>query len=379
METQIITTHAEFMGLEKNWNALLEENGNESVFFTFEWFKAWWEAFGNKKHIFILLLKDTSGKLIGIAPLMKYKSTCAMLPVKKISFMYNDNAAECGFIFSGDSDNAITKILDCLNEQKQGWDIMEFQSMAEDSANHKALKKILRKKKMRFCVKDWLHSPYISIDSDWTRFVSNRSRKLRKNLRNLLNRLNRKGTFSIQQVSDLNHSRDILNTVITISKTSWKTRYKKSIAYTSENRHFFESLCTLACKKNWLKIWMLKIRGEPVAYEYHLIYKNKAHALRADFNEKFKRVSPGAALNAVIIKSYFESGLKEYDLCGHAEDYKLNWTSTVRRHSIFVVYGKNRYGALLYFIDYVCGYWMKRFLKQFRVLKILKRKWLDRI
>jgi hypothetical protein len=379
MDIQIITSQSGFLGLEKVWNALLEESGNESVFLTFEWFKTWWDAFGKKKHLFILLLKDTAGKIMGIAPLMKYHGTCAGLPVRKISFMYDANAGECGFIIAGDCERSLNKIIKCLKEQQHSWDIIEFQSIAEDSASHKELKKILRKEGMRFGIKDWLHSPYIPINSGWDEFVSKRSKKLRKNLRNLLNKLNREGAFSIQQVNHVNHNGNILRTIVAISEASWKTRCNKSIAHTAENKRFFEDLYALACKKGWLNIWLLKIKDKAVAYEYHLTYKNKAFALRADFNENYKRVSPGAALNAMIIKNYFENGLKEYDLCGHTDDYKLNWTSEVRKHSIFVIYSGTWYGSLLYFLDYVCAYKTRQFLKKFGLLKRLKRKWVDRL
>ncbi|MFA5362074.1 MAG: GNAT family N-acetyltransferase [Candidatus Omnitrophota bacterium] len=373
MDLQFITTHSGFLGLEKAWNALLEESGNESVFLTFEWFKTWWDAFGKNKHLFILLIKDTAGKIIGIAPLMKYIGTCAGLPVRKISFLYNDNAAECGFILSENRDQSLNKIAAHLEKQENNWDIIEFQSIVEDSENYKELKKILRKNSARFGVKNWLHSPYISIDSEWKEFASSRPKKLRKNLRNLLNKLNREGTFSIQQVNRINQSGTILSTIIAISETSWKIRYNQSIARTPENKRFFEDLYAIACKKNWLNIWLLKIQQEPVAYEYHLVYKNKAYALRADFNEAYKHASPGAVLNTQIIKSYFENGLKEYDLCGHADDYKLCWTSALRKHSIFVIYRKNWYGTLLYFLDYVCLYRMREFLKKFKILRRIKK------
>ncbi len=378
MNIHPVTTHSGFLGLEKAWNALLEESGNESVFFTFEWFRTWWEAFGKHKHLFTLVLKDERDRITGIAPLMKHKSSYAGLPAQKISLMYNDNAAECGFILSGDCGRQMEKIVSFLQEQRD-WDTIEFQSIAEDSESHKELKKILRKKGFRFGIKDWLHSPYIAIDSGWKDFLSDRSKKLRKNLRNLLNKINREGSFSIQQINHLDNNGDILRTIVSISEASWKTRNHRSIAHTAENKRFFENLCALACKKDWLNIWLLKINGEPAAYEYHLTYKNRAYALRADFDESYKQVSPGAALNALIIKKYFENGLREYDLCGHAEDYKLNWTSAVRKHSIFVIYKNNWYGALLYFLDYFCAYGLRKFLKKFRILKKLKRKWLDRL
>jgi CelD/BcsL family acetyltransferase involved in cellulose biosynthesis len=374
MNIQIVTTQSGFWGLEKAWNALLEEIGDGSVFLTFEWFKTWWEAFGRNKHLYITLVKDAAGKITGIAPLMKYTGTCARLPVKKISFLYNDNAAECGFIIPGNCEKNLNAILDCLQEQKDNWDVIEFQSIAENSTAYKELKKILRKRKFRFGVKDWLHSPYIAIDSDWEEFVSGRSKKLRKNIRNLLNKLNRKGTFSIQHINGLDRNGDILKTIIAISETSWKTRYNRSLAGTAENRHFFENLYSAACKKGWLNIWLLKIKDEPVAYEYHLTYRNKAYALRADFNEEYKNLSPGSTLNAMIIKKYFEKGIQEYDLCGHADDYKLSWTSSVRKHSIFVIYKDTWYGALLYFLDYACAYRIKQFLKKFGVLRRIKKR-----
>ncbi len=97
MDIEVISEYKNFISLEEEWNSLLEKCPNENVFLRHEWFRCWWEAFGKNKQLYIILVKDT-GKIIGIAPLMISKDNYRGFPVKKLSFIKDDNTAHADFI-----------------------------------------------------------------------------------------------------------------------------------------------------------------------------------------------------------------------------------------------------------------------------------------
>jgi CelD/BcsL family acetyltransferase involved in cellulose biosynthesis len=110
-------------------------------------------------------------------------------------------------------------------------------------------------------------------------------------------------------------------------------------------------LSETACKNGWLEIWVLRSNGKPVAYEYHLRYKDKVHAMRADFDETYRNHHPGSVLDARIVQALFNDRVREYDLGGSADLYKLNWTSHIRKHRQFMVFQRSCWGALLYLME----------------------------
>jgi hypothetical protein len=53
------------------WNELLVKSRSASIFLTWEWVTAWWEAYGRPGELNILALYDDDGELCGVAPLRR--------------------------------------------------------------------------------------------------------------------------------------------------------------------------------------------------------------------------------------------------------------------------------------------------------------------
>src|SRR3954471_4219513 len=51
------------------WNALAEQQSPPSYFVSCDWCSAWWQSFGERLELFVLLIRDQFGDLMGIAPL----------------------------------------------------------------------------------------------------------------------------------------------------------------------------------------------------------------------------------------------------------------------------------------------------------------------
>ena len=117
---------------------------------------------------------------------------------------------------------------------------------------------------------------------------------------------------------------------------------------TPERKKFFELLSDVASKNGWLRIWLLKLNGNPIAVEYHLEYKRKTHAMRGDFDESWDNLSPGSVLEAHIIEQCFKNDLLEYDFCGLPFGYKLRWTNILHERSNLLFYNLTPYSAALY-------------------------------
>ena len=129
--------------------------------------------------------------------------------------------------------------------------------------------------------------------------------------------------------------------IANISKKSWKAKYRLDIAAQSETKNFFEQLSIHAATKKWLSIWLMYIADKPIAYEYQLNYLDSVYALRSDFDESYKMINPGSVLNAHIIQYIFSQNMREYDMGGNNNSYKLNWTSLIRNHREFIIYNNH--------------------------------------
>lgn len=365
IEIDFISELSEFRRLRSAWNELLKSQPSENmVFLTHEWFHCWWKRFSKASHLYVIVAKDND-KIIGIAPLMIRKVFFRGLPVKLVSFIENGNSLHNNFIVDkARRTKVLQAIIEELFRRKQEWDLIEINNIPEDSLNIGILRDILIKKSILFAEKNGLNSPYLKIELDWESYLKRRSGKSRKTLRNIQNRFKKQGDFLIQRIDDLEGYEKVKPQLYDIARNSWMEEIGDSLN-SPANRLFFDELSHAASERGWLIIWLLQLNGEPIAFEYHLKYKGKVHALRASHKKTYSNMSPGVFLDYHIIKHLFESrDIDEYDLGGSADFYKRKWTKDHRNHINVHIFKKSIYSRLLYLYEYALIPLIKRLVRR---------------
>lgn len=141
--------------------------------------------------------------------------------------------------------------------------------------------------------------------------------------------------------------------IFDISKQSWKAGLKQSIADITEYSALLHYFTDEASKKGWINIWLLKDSDEYIAYEYHLNYNEKLYPIGADFDERFRRLSPGSILEYHIIKSLFEDPqVTQYNTCAHNYKYLRNWTDIIEPHVDIEIFNSKALPLFLYSLEY---------------------------
>lgn len=345
-----ITTYAEFSLLKDSWNELLASTGADSLFLRHEWFDCWWQSFGRAHKLYILAAYDDN-TLRGIAPLMK--STQNGTDTQVIEFMQDSNSPRCDFIVPDGEHAVLSSLIEHLRTKKgTPWEFCRLSNIPEESWTVQALESISRAQKIRIGVLQGLRSPVIKIAGTWDSFVETKSSRFSKTLRYCVNKAKRMGKTEILRITDVRDYPGLIKTLGLISAHSWKKAQAGDLARTPENESFFVTLTNEASKHGWLSVWLMRATelDIPVAYEYHLCYKNEEFALRADFDMQYGEYSPGSALEAHIIRRAFEIKRKSYDLCGNDYAYKMRWTDQIRAHVTVELYNDTPRAAYLFFM-----------------------------
>lgn len=343
------------MVLKEDWNNLLKESGNESIFLRHEWFDCWWkshaERYEHDQHLSILLIKD-HGKYVGIVPLKTSRIKYRGMKFRKLGFLESGLSAHVDFILTSDKEKSIRELLRFLKGHKI-WDILIFNKLPAKSENYNLLIKLLKQDRIIFGTKSSLDTPTIKTSGDWSAFFSQRPTKFKKSLRNKLNRAKRHSSLQIERLSDLNDIKNALPLMFEVSKNSWKAKLKQSIADSTEYTDFLNYFTDETGEKGWINVWLLKDRDECIAYEYHLKYNGKVYPIGADFDERFRRLSPGSILEYHIIKSLFEdSEVTEYNTCAHSYKYLRNWTDVIEPHVYIEIFNSKALSLFLYSLEY---------------------------
>lgn len=376
MKIELIDSEAAFFALKPDWDRIVEAARPQHVCLTFDWFWSWWAAFSEGRSLHILVAYEHD-ELIGIAPLVSVTGRVAGLPARKIQFMYNENAPCCDFLISREPRGVLDAFLGHLLRRADLWDAIELKNIPDDSPHGSLLADLCRARELPFFRKAGFRSPYLRIDSDWQTYSVSKGKKFLKTQRNIRNRLKKTGLCRIDCVSGRDQALAVFGEIVAVSARSWKRRCGGDLSSQRQDRLFFEQLCRTFGQTESLRIWLLRVNGNPVAYEFHLARNEEIYALRSDFDLRFKKLSPGTYLDAQITRRYFDERKKNYDLCGHDEEaYKKRWTQLTRDRRHFLIYKPSLFGRFLRLIDTGMCYPLKEMIKRnpyfFRARRFLK-------
>ncbi len=96
----------------------------------------------------------------------------------------------------------------------------------------------------------------------------------------------------------------------------------------------------------------LEARGEPVAFEFNLLYRSVMYNLKLGFRPEWRSCTPGHVLKAFMIQQAMTEGASEYDLLGMNDAYKMEWATGVRRHICLCVAGPGAAAALAHWLTF---------------------------
>jgi len=121
---------ADFSGLKKSWDSLLERSRQKDNFFlSYDWMSEWWSVYGKGNELFLIAFED-AGRLIGIAPLY--------LEAKAVRIMGDGEVCSdhLGLIFDKEYEEAgFAQFADYLNKNANAWDVLKLEGISAEQTN----------------------------------------------------------------------------------------------------------------------------------------------------------------------------------------------------------------------------------------------------
>ncbi|RMG55986.1 MAG: GNAT family N-acetyltransferase [Acidobacteria bacterium] len=335
-----------FRALEKEWDDLLARCPHRTPFLTHGWMMTWWKYFGPGKTLCILVLRE-AGRLVAIAPLMKYwgwfYDRYLKLPARVVETMANYHSNRVDFIYAEYRDDYLTAIWDYLVAHDD-WHFLRLYPIEAHSPTMSGLRRLMAHRRVPAAILKDQASPYLMISGEWEEFTRRHltaelRRKGRKAMRALAER-----RLTVDVVTQAANIDDLMETIFQVAEKSWAAKRGTAISSTPQLRGFYKDLARLANARGWLHLWLLRHDGATLAYEYNLRFGKTIYNLKLGFDGAFSRLSPGHALKYLALSEIArnESQVKEYDFLGDVEPYKLGWTRAVRPHVKVYLYHPRR-------------------------------------
>ena len=364
-----------FHGLQDKWRDLEESVSHPSVFLTHEWFSSAWQWRCQDSALLILVVWQ-NGELVGACPLIKSQQERMHVKYTKLEYLAVPDTQECLILAEPSLEPQVhLAILNHLNSRKD-WDIAEIRQIPEDSFSWKFLTSEIQDPQIAIGFGGGGSNPTVPLAGTWQDYYSRRSRRLKKGNNHIANKLKRR--YSEISVEFHYYSKwpdgllqAVHENLIDLSIRSWKSMETKSSFDHDGPKAWLGDISSVAADEGWLAVWILRLDEQCAATEMQLIRNGIASALRADFDNELRDLSPGAYLNWKILEHLFSQdseGVHEYRMGPGANPYKARWSEQELQLGHAVLYNK----TLVARTHWIIEKWIKPTLR--KIANLLSRQ-----
>jgi CelD/BcsL family acetyltransferase involved in cellulose biosynthesis len=364
LEVTCVESFEDFLKLEECWNRLLESSATNSIYMTFEWMTAWWRHFHKGRDLFVLLVKE-AGQVIAIAPLMITTQSFCGIRLRMVKFLGTGRvfgiglglAARVDFILAEDRYDALWAIMSYIHRHEHRWDLLDFRYVPAASPTVQLLGEIAGQHRLHLRRQVCTVTLYLPLRHDWQTFLRGKSKNFRKKLRQAEKRSRALGAVEIVRYTGDDAASDLMPMISEIDRESWQARRGVPVYATNRQQLFFQTFVTTARQRSWPEIWVLKIAGDPVAYEFGFLYNGRFSSEVSAYKQSYASCSPGHLLTAAIIKDLFDRKAHTYDFGMEVFRYKERWTTLFDEELQIVIY-KNTVMSKASFLIKVKAKWV---------------------
>jgi CelD/BcsL family acetyltransferase involved in cellulose biosynthesis len=335
-----VSTEAEFLELESDWNRLLMESSRPVPFLTWEWISTWWQHFGASSRLFVMVARDETSRVVGIAPLrLVLRRTFGMVPVRSLEFLGYRGSVVCtdhlDFLAEPAHRREIcSRLFQEVIQRSNEWDTLVLADVAEDSpipALFPGLKNGAgdspRSGPQEQC-------PYVNLPAQWEFLLNSIKAKYRNNIKRRRERLQE--SFQVTFDSRCTEDRAIPHMEI-MERLHGLSRNRKGETGNfciEPYREFHRAVAKRMAQSGLLYLARLDCDGSPVAALYGFYLGGRLFGYQTGFDAAWETKGVGAVLQARIFEDAIERlHATEYDFLRGTEPYKYTWTNQERRTS----------------------------------------------
>ncbi|MEZ4526987.1 MAG: GNAT family N-acetyltransferase [Desulfobacterales bacterium] len=337
-----------FASMQEEWNELVAGSTNNNIFLTWEWLSSWWEAFAGKHQFFYFLIaRNEQGRLVGAFPFQLVKKRAKrIIPIRVLMTIGRgggviSNEVEYSTfmmppILNGYERRVFTALSDYLKTHKYEWDILYFGEMLEKHLTTSCIAYEFQKEFPLTCT--YQEDDYVvCLKRTYEDYFQGLSKHERRNFKCKTKKLFQ--NYDVE-ISFLKHNDEIstfLNDYFAI------VQKRHDWAPSPEKEKFLYLICEKFLKNECLKLYILKLNGQPAATFFTFCHNKKMYGYKAGFDPEYSSCSPGAVLFDQTVKNAISEGIEELDLLIGDYAYKSHWCNEVRKIDSITVYNnKNK-------------------------------------
>lgn len=324
-----------FRQLRDEWSELLQASDADSLFLTWEWLYTWWTHLAGGRRLRLVTVR-CGGRLAAVAPLAMRLGFFGVLLFPVLEFLglgsvgsdYLDVILRRGL-----EADALAALAAHLGTGKHVLKLAQFRRDVRSGARGLAqglgdLGWTAREIPFGRC-------PFISLaGSSWTSYLAGLGREHRRNFRRRVRQLATHFAVTIELVRTEEQRRAAFGALLSLHERRWRPRGGSKAFHTPALRAFHDELSRLALERGWLRLFLLRLDGQPAAALYGFMYGGRFYFYQQGFDPRYARYSAGLVLTGLTIEMAIAEGAAEYDFLSGEEGFKFLWAGQARDLSV---------------------------------------------
>jgi CelD/BcsL family acetyltransferase involved in cellulose biosynthesis len=344
---ETIVNAEEFRRLRPEWDELLSTSPSDSLFLTWEWMFAWWAHLAGRRRLSILAVRSR-GHLIAIAPLaLRPPDYGRLAPFRSLEFLGSGTVGSDYLdliVRAGEELRAREAFADHLHG---GGVMLELSQVRNGSSLASDLAGGLEGRGWGLSCSTTAVCPYIDLSGQtWPSYLAGLSPAHRYNLRRRQRNLEGSSELQFTEARSDEERREYLGHLIALHNLRWEGRGRPGAFATRGLLAFHEDFSALALRRGWLRLFLLRLGGRPVAALYGFRYGRTFYFYQSGFDPACSKQSVGLVAMGLTIRRALDEGASEFDFLHGDETYKSLWTQVSREIGRLEIYPPRARGAV---------------------------------
>jgi CelD/BcsL family acetyltransferase involved in cellulose biosynthesis len=330
LHVAVVHSEEEFDALKNDWDELVD-NSNQCVYFLrWSWNRLWWKAYAPLEgQLYLIVCRDQSGQLLGLAPLYWRRASTPTIPsLKELLFLGTGIP-----IISSEHLDLITR----RGYEQQVCEAMAAKVLQDRSVDRLWLSEIpitsIALPHFRRAIGEQHHlaicnrSHYVDTRITWNEFNASLGKSTRAKLARCTRRLYSLGSCEFHCVKTSDELEPAMNHLVQLHQARWRSKGEPgSFAMKSFEKFLKEAMqSTLADGR--LRLWTLSLNGETAAALLAFLDNGVAHYFQGGFDPKYAKDSLGTAMFGLCIRACIETeSIRQFNFMGGDAAYKAHWT-----------------------------------------------------
>ena len=324
LQLEVVRSAESFAALRVEWNRLLESSAARCVFLSWEWLYTWWKYFGGGQKLLILTVRRDEALIAALPLFLDARWPGRWLGVRRAELLATGSVGSdyLDAIVSGECEQ------ECLDLFRS------FLARGRMAIRLAQLgpRPFVERLAAGLEFQNWGRlersvniAPFIRLAGhSWESYLASLGSEHRYNFRRRLKALNKRG-YRFERIESEEARSPAFQTLIRLHNLRWSGRGGSDAFDAPQLIHFHEEWTQIALARDWLRLFVLVIEGEPAAAFYGIRYGPVFYFYQAGFDPRYAKQSVGLVTMGLAIRSAIEEGAEEFDLLHGDEAYKRHW------------------------------------------------------